>query len=116
MSRLRVEGVLVRDARARTSADGEAMVELCINAGPYSPPILAMHSLGRGAAAQYICRSTAARLRRGQQVTVHANGYQLTGKPAELVLTRVDHIEQQGLPPSYTEPQRREPQPEVSTT
>lgn len=93
MSAVRLDVVLLRDARMHTSTNGDAVLELMVSryaAG--SVPMLLQQVVGRGFAAQHACSAAAARLRRGTAVQVWGDciGYDRVRRC--LVVTGVDHI------------------------
>ncbi|MCU0920189.1 MAG: hypothetical protein MUF08_03140 [Burkholderiaceae bacterium] len=76
MSALQITARLSRDAVARTTAAGDAVliVEVLLPVPAGAAPRIARGSMayGRGFAAQHACRARAARLRQGVRVQLHA--------------------------------------------
>lgn len=88
MSAIRITGTLGRDAELRFSTDGVA--------------VQAVRRVGGGEAGAVAARNSAAHLRKGTRVTVHAGAYDVEHLPTpHLVLRRVDMIEHQPSAPRH---------------
>lgn len=97
-SALRVYGRLARDARRFTQPDGTAVVDVLLRTGPRSVDVTARRVIGIGAGAQYIAARSAAQLRAGARVTVHAQDFAFRPYVEQLELRGVDLIENHDAP------------------
>jgi len=103
MSAIRITGTLGRDAQARYTPEGEAWLFLEIHQGVDAIAIEARRRIGTGPSAQIAASRTAAYLRKGSRVTVHADAYTIdwaNGQP-HLLLTNVTGIEHQPVRSHY---------------
>jgi single-stranded DNA-binding protein len=103
MSAIRITGTLGRDAQARYTHEGQAWLFLEIHQGPGSIAVEARRCIGKGPSAQIAASRTAAYLRKGSRVTVHADAYTIgsgVGYPY-LLLANVSSIEHQPVRSHY---------------
>lgn len=109
MSAIRITGTLGRDAELRFATDGAAWLILEIHQHGAGLAVQARKRVGGGEAGAIAARNSAAHLRQGTRVTVHADKYSVEHLPTpHLVLSRVDMVEHQPLAP------RHEPLPGVN--
>ena len=102
MSAIRITGTLGRDAELRFATDGSAWLILEIHQAGAGLAVQARRRVGGGEAGAVAARNSAAHLRKGTRVTVHAGGYDIEHLPTpHLVLSRVDMIEHQPIAPRH---------------
>ena len=96
MTAIRITGTLLRPAHSATATDGSAWLDVELaQATPHTAPCVAKRWYGNGPAAQLAASNAAHHLKRGAQVTVHAQTFDIRLSPhPHLVLWGVDHIEQ----------------------
>lgn len=98
--RMRIEGQLAEHASYRHHAGGGVVLIALLEQGAGMPPLLAERPMGVGAAASYAAAAAAKAMRKGDAVTVHAEGIKpdrFLGQPV-MRLTVVSHIEHAAAP------------------
>lgn len=93
MSAIRLSGRLARDARHMVDTKGTAYIEVAVSQGEKSVDAVARRRVGVGNGAQFVAQRTAAHLRAGARVTVHAAHFEINRREGVLYLHGVDHIE-----------------------
>jgi hypothetical protein len=91
VTRITVEGALVRDALYLSGVDGTAYVEVIVGTPEAGCWVHARQRIGEGGAAQYVGRNKATHLRRGQRVLVVASTLEIVRDSVRLY--GVDRIE-----------------------